>query len=286
MSPAGSGVGGRGDGARRVVIVGGGLAGAKAAEELRTRGFDGEVTLIGEEPVRPYERPPLSKGFLQGASAADEAYVHPEGFYPDHAITLELSVAVTSLDVRGRRLTLSDGRAVPYDGLILATGASPRRLPLPGADLAGVHYLRTMGDAERLRRALSGAGRVVVIGAGWIGCEVAASARSLGTEVAMVDVAAHPLERVLGAELGRFYGRVHADHGVELHLGAGVQALTGIDAVSGVLLSDGTHLEAGAVVVGVGATPRVELAEAAGLAVENGVLADRYLAAGAPGVYV
>ena len=267
------------------VIIGASLAGAKAAQTLREEGFDGKIVLIGEEPVRPYERPVLSKDFLQGKADADAAFVHDPGYYDQHDIDLRLSTRVSGLEPRHREVVLASGERLGYDAVLLATGAAPRRLPVPGAGLAGVHYLRNLPDAERLRAAITGAARVVVIGAGWIGCEVAASARHLGADVAMVELGRLPLERVLGPELGAFYRDVHADHGVELHFGAGVEAVRGGDRVEQVQLTDGTALAADVVVAGVGVSPRVELAEAAGLALDNGIVTDEYLAASAAGVF-
>jgi 3-phenylpropionate/trans-cinnamate dioxygenase ferredoxin reductase subunit len=180
---------------------------------------------------------------------------------------------------------LSSGEQVGYDSLLLTTGADVRRLHIPGADLAGVYYLRSLSDSQTLQKAIREASRVVVIGAGWIGCEVAAAARQMGTEVAMVDQGELPLQRVLGAELGRFFRDVHADEGVKLHLGVGVQAFRGGTRVEQVVLADGEVLPADAVVVGIGVAPRVELAEAAGLDVDNGVVTDEHLAASAPGIF-
>jgi len=270
---------------RGFVIIGASLAGAKAAETLREEGFDGRITLIGEEPVRPYERPPLSKEYLQGKAEADVAFVHDPAYYDKHDIDLRLSTTVRGLEPDGREVVLESGERLGYDAVLLATGARPRRLAVPGADLAGVHYLRTMADAERLRAAIIGANRVVVIGAGWIGCEVAASARQLGADVAVVELGRLPLERVLGPELGAFYRDVHADQGVKLHFGTGIEALRGGDRVEEVRLTDGTALAADVVLAGVGVAPRVELAEAAGLDLDNGVVTDEYLAASAAGVF-
>jgi len=270
---------------RGFVIIGASLAGAKAAETLREEGFDGRITLIGEEPVRPYERPPLSKEYLQGKAEADVAFVHDPAYYDKHDIDLRLSTTVRGLEPDGREVVLESGERLGYDAVLLATGARPRRLAVPGADLAGVHYLRIMADAERLRAAIIRANRVVVIGAGWIGCEVAASARQLGADVAVVELGRLPLERVLGPELGAFYRDVHADQGVKLHFGTGIEALRGGDRVEQVRLTDGTALAADVVLAGVGVAPRVELAEAAGLDLDNGVVTDEYLAASAAGVF-
>jgi len=272
---------------RSFVIVGASLAGARAAETLRSEGFGGKIVLIGEEPVRPYQRPPLSKQYLRGEELRKEhpLFVHDEGYYQRHDIDLRLSAPAMSLNVADRTVELGSGEQIPYDALLLTTGAGTKRLRVPGADLEGVHYLRGLVDAENLREAIRRARRVVVIGAGWIGCEVAASAREMGTQVAMVETAELPLERVLGAELGRFYRDVHADAGVELHLGTGVKELRGGARVEQVVLSDDTVLEADAVAVGIGVTPRAELARAAGLKVDNGVLTDEHLATGAPGIF-
>ncbi|HET9078135.1 MAG TPA: FAD-dependent oxidoreductase [Acidimicrobiales bacterium] len=267
------------------VIVGASLAGAKAAETLRSEGFDGRVVLIGEEPVRPYERPPLSKGYLRGEAGFDDAAVHQQDFYRDQDIELRTSTTVTGLDPRSSEVVLEGGERMSFDRLLLATGASPRRLAVPGADLEGVHYLRTVADADALRARLATPSRLVVIGAGWIGAEVAASARQMGADVAMVEMATVPLERVLGPELGEVYLRLHDAHGVDLHMGAGVEALLGSKAVEAVRLSDGTTLPAEAVVVGVGVTPRVDLARDAGLAVDNGVLVDEHLRTSVPAIF-
>lgn len=270
---------------RSFVIVGAGLAGAKAAETLRSEGFEGRVVLIGDEPVRPYDRPPLSKQYLTGAPGGHQLFLHDESYYDDHGIDLIHSTRAVILDVSDRRIELDSGERLSYDSLLLATGSVVRRLAVPGADLGGVHYLRSLADATHLRDAIQRAGRIVVIGAGWIGCEVAASARTLDTAVAMVAPTELPLLRVLGPELGRFYRDVHADAGVELHLGTGVGEIRGDGKVEEVVLTDGTVLEADAVAVGIGADPRVELAGDAGLDVDNGIVCDEHLAASVPGVF-
>jgi 3-phenylpropionate/trans-cinnamate dioxygenase ferredoxin reductase subunit len=267
------------------VIVGASLAGAKAAETLRSEGFDGRVVLIGDEARRPYERPPLSKEYLRGEKDFDAAAVHPAGFYDEQDIELRSSSLVTAIDPAAASVTLSSGEQIAYDRLLLATGATPRRLPVPGAELPGVLYLRSADDADTLRQAIGPDAQVVVIGAGWIGAEVAASARQLGAAVAMVELAAVPLERVLGAEVGAIYRDLHASHGVDLHFGVGVEAIVGSKTVEAVRLSDGTELPASAVVVGVGVAPRVELAHAAGLAVEDGVVVDEHLETSVPGIF-
>ncbi len=272
-------------GTRSFVIVGASLAGAKAAEALRAEGFDGRILLIGAEPVRPYERPPLSKQYLQGTEGGHHLFVHDEDYYDAHGIELRLSTRVTSLSTSDREVELDSGERIGYDALLLATGARARRLRLPGSDLEGIHYLRTLADAERLQKVLRAGGRIVIVGGGWIGCEIAASAREMGAEVAMVGNTRQPLERALGPELGEFFRDVHAAHGVELHLGVAVEAFRGATRAEEVVLAGGKVLAADAVVAGVGAVPRVELAEGAGLAIENGVVTDEHLATGAPGVF-
>ncbi len=270
---------------RRFVILGASLAGAKAAETLRAEGFDGEVVLVGDEPVRPYERPPLSKGYLRGEEGPEKIYVHGEDYYHEHDIDLRLSTSARGIDPSARTVELDSGERLPYDALLLTVGARPRRLEVPGADLEGVHYLRTVAQSDLLREAIPAAGRVVVIGAGWIGSEVAASARQMGADVALVEMSEVPLERVLGREMGAFYRDVQVDHGVEVHMGTGISRLTGNKAVQAVELSDGQALESDLVVIGVGVAPRTELAEAAGLELDNGVVTDQFLATTSSGIY-
>ena len=267
------------------VIVGASLAGAKAAETLRAEGFDGRVVLIGEEAERPYERPMLSKEYLRGEKPAAKLYVHDEGFYADNGIELMTGTRVQSLDPGAHEITLAGGARMSYSRLLLSTGAAPRRLPLPGADLPGVAYLRAMGESDALRAAITAASRVVVIGAGWIGSEVAASARHLGAEVAIVAPEAVPLVRVLGPEVGGVYRDLHAGHGVDLHLSTQIEAIVGDGAARGVRTTDGVVIEGDLVVVGVGVTPRVELAKLAGLTVENGIVVDEFLATSVPDVF-
>ncbi len=266
-------------------IVGAGLAGAKAAETLREEGFDGRVVLLGAEPERPYERPPLSKDYLRGESERAGAYVHEEGFYAEHDIELRVGERVTGLDAGPGELTLDGGDRLTYDRLLLTTGSEPRRLSIPGADLDGVHLLRTFADSDAIRARLDAGGRLAVIGAGWIGSEVAASARQRGMDVTVIAPEAVPLERMLGPEVGAVYRDLHRDHGVELRMKAAVASFEGDGRVERVRTADGATIDCDAVVVGAGAAPRTELAEAAGLAVENGVLVDERLATSAPGVF-
>jgi 3-phenylpropionate/trans-cinnamate dioxygenase ferredoxin reductase subunit len=256
------------------VIVGGGLAGAKAAETLREEGFDGRVVLLGEEDVAPYERPPLSKDYLRGEAQRDAIWAQEEGWYESHDVELRMSTKVGELALASSEVVLDGGERIGFDQLLLATGSTAKRLPIPGAELGGVHVLRTVHDSDVLRDALTPGVRVVVIGAGWIGCEVAASAKQRGADVTMIAPEAVPLERVLGPEVGAIYREVHASKGVELALGTGVEAIEGNGRVSGVRTSGGSVHAADLVVVGVGAAPRLELAQAAGLEVEGGVLTD------------
>ena len=270
---------------RTFVIVGASLTGAKAAETLRAEGFDERVVLIGAEDERPYERPPLSKDYLRGEVDRETVYVHPEEFYAEHNIELRLGRSAVSLNAAGSELTLDNGERLRYDRLLLATGAEPRRLSIPGGDLDGVLYLRSVADSDALRARLDRGGAVVVIGAGWIGAEVAASARQRGLEVTVIDPLTVPLERVLGTEVGAVYRDLHLDHGVQMLLGTAVQAFEGDTAVERVRTIDGRELECDFVVVGVGVHPRTGLAAEAGLAVDNGILVDEHLQTSASGVF-
>jgi 3-phenylpropionate/trans-cinnamate dioxygenase ferredoxin reductase subunit len=256
-------------------IVGGGLAGAKAAETLREEGFDGRVVLIGEEPERPYERPPLSKGYLAGDAPRDTIHVHPETFYAEHDIELRTGVRATGID--GRELVLEGEERLRFDRLLLATGAAPRRLPLPALD--GVLYLRTVADCDALRERLGRARSVVVVGAGWIGCEVAATARTRGLEVSVLDPLSYPLERVLGAELGSIYRDVHVDHGVRMRMQTGVEGFEGAGRVERVRTTAGDAIDCDLVVAGVGARPRGELLGT------DAILVDERLETALPGVF-
>jgi 3-phenylpropionate/trans-cinnamate dioxygenase ferredoxin reductase subunit len=252
---------------------------------LREEGFDGRLVLVGAEPARPYERPPLSKEYLRGEAGREKVYVHEEGFYDEQSIELRLGRAAVGLDTAAREVELDDGERLSFDRLLLATGAEPRRLSVPGADLDGVLLLRTVEDSDALRERLDRGGSLVVVGAGWIGSEVAASARQRGMEVTVVEPLGVPLERVLGAEVGAIYRDIHADHGVRMLLGTGVETFEGAGSVERVRTSDGRDLACDLVVVGVGVQPRTRLAEQAGIATGDGVLADERLQTGVPGVF-
>ncbi len=271
---------------RAFVIVGASLAGAKAAEQLRTSGFTGAITLVGEETTRPYERPPLSKGYLLGKDERDKAYVHDTEWYVQQDIQLLLGVRATDLDVATHTLTLDGYEPLRYDKLLLTTGSRVRRLEVPGNDLHNVRYLRTLPESDALRDALRRGGNVVVVGAGWIGLETAAAARSYGATVHVVEMAALPLQRVLGDEVAGIFARLHRSHDVTFHFGAGVKEFQGTGgALSAVVLSDGTVLPADVAVVGVGIEPGVELAQAGGLRVDNGIVVDAALRTSDPDVY-
>ena len=267
------------------VIVGASLAGAKAAETLRAEGFDGRVVMIGAEAERPYERPPLSKDYLRGEVEREKVYVHDEAFYAANEIELRLGRTAVNVDLSINEVALDDGKRLRYDRLLLATGAEPRRLSVAGEALDGVLYLRSVGDSDALRERLDRGGSVVVIGAGWIGAEVAASARQCGLDVTVIDPAEVPLSRVLGSEVGAIYRDLHTDHGVRMLMGTGVASLEGSTDVERVRTSDGRTIDCDLVVVGVGVRPRAQLAAQAGLYVDDGVLVDEYLQTSMPGVF-
>ncbi|HEX6681353.1 MAG TPA: FAD-dependent oxidoreductase [Candidatus Limnocylindrales bacterium] len=258
------------------VIIGASLAGVNAAETLRAEGFSGEIVMVGDEPELPYERPPLSKGYLLGNQALDEAFVHPDDWYRTNEIGLYLSTSATSLDVEAKRVTLSSGEQLAYEKLLLATGARPRPI-----DLEGARYLRAVPDSKALKELLTPGRHVVIIGAGWIGLEVAAAGRTHGAQVTVVELDELPLRRVLGDELAAFYRDVHTEHGVKFHFG---RTAVGADEKS-VTLDDGTVIPADLIIAGVGVVPAAELAEEAGLTVDNGVLVSESLETSAKDVF-
>ncbi|MEU7007254.1 FAD-dependent oxidoreductase [Streptomyces sp. NPDC046332] len=252
------------------VIVGGGLAGAKAAETLRSEGFTGRVILIGDERDHPYERPPLSKGYLTGTEARETVFVHEPAWYARAEVELHLGQPVTVVDREARTVRLGDGTTIRYDRLLLATGSEPRRLDIPGTGLAGVHHLRRLAHADRLRHVLASLGRdnghLVIAGGGWIGLEVAAAARGYGAEVTVVESEPTPLHQVLGPELGQLFADLHTEHGVRFVFGARLTEIVGQDGmVLAVRTDDGEEHPAHAVLAAIGAAPRTALAEAAGL---------------------
>ncbi|MFI2669063.1 NAD(P)/FAD-dependent oxidoreductase [Streptomyces albidoflavus] len=277
------------------VIVGGGLAGAKAAETLREEGFRGRVILVCDERDRPYERPALSKGYLTGKDERDSVFVHEPSWYARHHIELHPGQPAVALDREAHTVRLGDGTVLKYDKLLLATGAEPRRLDVPGTDLVGVHHLRRLAHADRLRQVLAALGRdnghLVIAGGGWVGLEVAAAARGYGAEVTVVEARPTPLHDVLGPELGQVFTELHGDHGVRFHFGARLTSISGQD---GVVLAahtdDGEEHPAHDVLAAVGAAPRTALAEAAGLALVDrehggGIAVDASLRTSDPDIY-
>jgi 3-phenylpropionate/trans-cinnamate dioxygenase ferredoxin reductase component len=269
-----------------IVIVGGGLGAAKAAEALRADGYDGTLTLIGQEPHLPYERPPLSKGYLMNQSPFAEAIVHDSDWYRDNDVDLRLRTRAESIDAGQHQVSLSDGASLRYDKLLLATGAVPRRLQHPGADADGVLYLRNREDSDAVRATFGADRRLVVIGAGWIGLEVASAARQAGTEVSVIEMAGLPLVGVLGPKLAQVFADLHAERGVDLRLGARLEQIDVEDGRAvGARLDDGSIVSGDAVVVGVGVAPDIALAETAGLMCDNGVLVDASLCSSDPDIY-
>jgi 3-phenylpropionate/trans-cinnamate dioxygenase ferredoxin reductase subunit len=269
-------------------IVGGGLAGAKAAEALRDKDFAGEVVLFAAEEHLPYERPPLSKEYLAGKKTLDEFTAASSAWYRDHRIDLRLGTSVSSLDARAHLVGLPDGSTVGYDRLLLATGSASRRLPIPGADADGVHYLRTVDDSDALSAAVTSGSSLAVVGGGWIGLEVAADARRRGANVTVVEAAELPLLGALGREVAEVFAKLHRENGVDLRLGTAVEEITTTDGTAtGLRLGDGSTVDADAVLVAVGAAPNTELARAAGLSMapDGGVAVDSVLQTSDPDIF-
>ena len=267
-----------------LVIVGASLTGAKAAEAIRETGFDGKVVLLGSEARPPYERPPLSKDYLRG-EADEKPFVFDDGFYAERDVELHTGTNVTAIDPETSTVSIDGSPEVSFDRLLIATGAEPRHLPLPGAELDGIVYLRTIEDSEALGGQLGEGTRVTVVGAGWIGSEVAASARQKGCEVTMIAPEDVPLERVLGKELGTFYLGVHTGEGVNFMAGTGVTGFEGSDRVESLTTDSGEKIGSDLVVVGAGVLPRTSLAEGAGIATDNGILTGADLQTDSPGIY-
>ncbi|GAB3948899.1 NAD(P)/FAD-dependent oxidoreductase [Streptomyces sparsus] len=281
------------DAHRTFVIIGGGLAGAKAAETLRAEGFTGRVILIGDERDHPYERPPLSKGYLSGGEERDQVYLHEPAWYAGAEIELHLGQPAVHIDREARAVRLGDGTVVPYDALLLATGAEPRRLEVPGTDLAGVHHLRRLSHADQLRGMVSRLGRenghLVIAGGGWIGLEVAAAARTWGAEVTVIEQNPTPLHSVMGPELGALFADLHREHGVRFHFGGRITEILGRDGqVLAVRTDDGEEFPAHGVLAAIGAAPRTALAEAAALTVDpdtGGIAVDASLRTEDPAIF-
>jgi 3-phenylpropionate/trans-cinnamate dioxygenase ferredoxin reductase subunit len=272
-------------GVETYVIVGGGAAGGTAAEALRRYGFTGRVVLVGAELDRPYQRPPLSKQYLQGAFPEEKVFFRTPEYYVEQAVELRLGARATALNPAEQTVALDTGEALHYDKLLIATGSELRRLTLPGSDLEEVYYLRTLPEARRLAAALERGHRIVVVGAGFIGSEVAASARTLGRDVALVEGSAVPLARALGVQMGEVCAAIHRDHGVDLRVSAHVQEFHGSGRVEQVVLAGGEAIPCDMVVVGVGVTPVVDWLAGSGLALDNGVLVNEYTETNLPGVY-
>jgi 3-phenylpropionate/trans-cinnamate dioxygenase ferredoxin reductase subunit len=268
------------------VIVGAGLAGAKAAEALRTEGFDGRIILVGEESSRPYDRPALSKEFLQGKLVEEKLYVHPREWYRENDVDLYVDTRIAAVDRDTHEIVTEAGQRYGYDKLLLTTGSSPRRLTVNGGTAVGPLYLRTLNDSEALKAAFASGGRVAIIGGGWIGLETAAAARAAGCDVTVIEMAELPLVKVLGREVAEKFAALHRAHGVTLELNVGVSAIESRDAQSyEIRLTDERTVNADAIVAGVGIVPNIRLAEEAGLIIDNGVLVDEFLATSASDIF-
>ncbi|KAB7744073.1 NAD(P)/FAD-dependent oxidoreductase [Nostocoides sp. F2B08] len=271
---------------RDIVIIGGGLAGAKTAEALRSHGYPGTITLLAGEPHLPYERPPMSKGYLADDDGFEGALVHPAEWYDEQRIDLRTGTRATAVDADAHEVSLDDGTTLGYGTLVLATGSTPRALPLDGADAQGVLTLRTREDSDAIKATFGEGKRLVIIGGGWIGLEVAASARRANTEVTIIEASELPLLGVLGPEMAQVFADLHTENGVDLRLNASVEAVTTDDGrATGVRLEGGETIPADAVVVGIGVTPDTSLAEACGLAVDDGVLVDASLRTSNPDIF-
>jgi 3-phenylpropionate/trans-cinnamate dioxygenase ferredoxin reductase subunit len=268
-----------------MIIVGGGQAGAQAVDTLRREGFTGRLVLICEEPELPYQRPPLSKKFLSAELAADRLLFRHRSFYQEHGVELMLGVRAVRLDPSQRQIELSDGQTLAYGQLLLCLGAVARRITCPGADLLGVHYLRNLADVAPLRAAFKPGARAVVIGGGYIGLETAATARKMGCEVTVLEMADRVMNRVVSSCVSQYFAQVHQTHGIDLKCGVRVVAVEGRERAEYVLCADGSRFAADIVVVGVGAIANTELAESAGLACDDGICVDEYCSTSVPGIY-
>ena len=269
----------------RTIVVGAGQAAGQLVASLRQEKYEGEILMIGEEPHLPYQRPPLSKAYLAGELPTERILVRPEKFYADKAIEARLATKVTAIDRDARTVTVETGETLAWDHLVLATGSHVRRLRIPGIDLPGVHYLRTMADVDGIREGIGEDRRLVIVGGGYIGLEVAAVARKLGMQVTVLEMEERILARVTTPEMSAYYTKVHSAHGVEIRTGAAAAEILGEDRVTGVKCTDGTEIGADMVIVGVGILPTTELAEAAGLACDNGIVVDEHCRTSDPAVF-
>lgn len=269
----------------QAVIIGAGQAGVQGAQSLRAAGYQGRIVLLGEEDAAPYQRPPLSKAYLQGALGPDRLALKPEAFYAQNGVDLRLGVRAAAIDRKAARAEIEGGETLAYDRLLIATGAPPRRLHCPGTELAGVHYLRTAADGEGLRPVLAAARRLVIVGAGYIGLEVAASARKAGCAVTVLEAQARVLQRVAGLEISAFFDSLHRAHGVDLRLGAALSHFEGRGRIERAVLLSGEKIDADAALIGVGALPAISLAKDAGLAIDDGVATDEHAATSDPAIY-
>jgi 3-phenylpropionate/trans-cinnamate dioxygenase ferredoxin reductase subunit len=269
----------------RIVIVGGSVAGGRAAETLRGEGFDGKIVLIGAESERPYERPPLSKNVLHAEGDDEKVYLRPLSFYGEQSIDLRLGIRATGLDLANRQVVVDRGRPEAFDKLLIATGARVRSLRVPGIDLPGVFYLRNLADALAIRRASEGARRVVVIGAGFIGAEVAATSRRRGLDVTVLEMLPVPLQRGLGDVVGAIYADIHRDHGVDLRLSEGIRSFQGDGRLERVVTASGSTIECDLAVVGVGVQPEIDWLIGSGVTLDNGVLVDELCRTNVPDVF-
>ncbi len=267
------------------VIVGAGIAGGTAAETLRKQGFDGEVHLVGAEPHRPYDRPPLSKEFLSGAKEEEKLFFKTEDFYAEQSIELHLGTEAKALDASSKTLILATGASLRYDKLLLATGSRVKTLPIPGSDLEGVHYLRTIDDSRAIAQAMNGASRAVIVGAGFIGSEVAAVCKTAGLEVIVLEIQPQPMAHILGEEMGVIYANLHTSRGIDLRLREGISEIRGNTRAEQVVTDQGNSIDCDFVVIGVGISPDTSIAESAGLGVDSGVLVNEFCQTSHPDIY-
>ncbi|MDQ3549446.1 MAG: FAD-dependent oxidoreductase [Chloroflexota bacterium] len=268
-----------------IVIAGASIAGARAAGRLRAEGFDGKIVLIGAEPALPYERPPLSKGFLQGAVGEDEFTLHPSDWYAEQGIDLHLGTHATMLDITAKQIELNNGEAVNYDKVLIATGAAPRRLAIPGSDLYGIHYLRSVADARAIRERLDAAQSVVIVGMGFIGAEIAAVAKQAGKVVVALEAGELPMMAALGREAATRMAWTHRQHGVDLRLNDGVTAFRGVGQVEQVVTASGATIDCDLVVVGIGVEPATGWLDGSGVVIQHGVIVDEFCRTNVPDIY-